>query len=144
MPTNSPARPDSPSRPDLEGLRKLDAAATPAPWCVYSEPEVGLPPSLFSGTVMESGFGPIEPLTGYDLDLVAAMRSQLPSLIAHVERLEESLNDLRNAGWAVLIGLNERIAQADPKAVPLFAGIAELSDALHAADSTLSQGTSHE
>ncbi len=88
MPTNSPARPDSPSRPDLEGLRKLDTAATPAPWCVYSEPEVGLPPSLFSGTVMESGFGPIEPLTGYDLDLVATMRNALPSLIAHVERLE--------------------------------------------------------
>lgn len=42
-----------------ERLRALSARAAPAPWVVYSEPEVGLFASVFSGTVMETGFAPV-------------------------------------------------------------------------------------
>jgi len=75
---------------DLARLEKLFAQATPD-WRVYSEPEVGLWPALFAGTPMVSGFGPIEPLQGADLELAAAMYSALPHLIARITALEDGL-----------------------------------------------------
>lgn len=38
-------------------------AEHPLPWSIYSEPDVGLSPTIFSGTVCQSGFCPV------DLDL---------------------------------------------------------------------------
>lgn len=80
---------------------------TPGPWVVYGEPEVGLPPGLFSGTVGQTGFGPLEPLSSYDLVFIAAARDLVPALAAErdaalteaaalrkeVERLREALSD---------------------------------------------------
>lgn len=66
-------------------LRALDAKATAGPWQGYSEPEVGLPYSLFSGIPMQSGFGPLEPLTGYDIDLVTLLRNSVPAILAMAE-----------------------------------------------------------
>ena len=54
-----------------EAVKALLDGATPD-WCIYSEPEVGLPPGLFAGKIGQSGFGPIEPLQGHDLNLAAA------------------------------------------------------------------------
>lgn len=82
---------------NAERLMALDAAATPGPWQGYSEPEVGLPYSLFSGIPMQSGFGPLEPLTGYDIDLVTLLRNAVPSILAMAEenaRLREALEQI--------------------------------------------------
>lgn len=76
------------TQPDLARLAGLVERATKGPWVVYSESEVGLPPSLFAGRVMLEGFGPIEPLTGYDLELVVAMHEALPALLARIAALE--------------------------------------------------------
>jgi hypothetical protein len=51
-------------------------------WCVYSEPDVGLPPSLFSGQVGKMEFGPIEPLQGYDLLLAEASVNFVRTLLS--------------------------------------------------------------
>lgn len=71
---------------------------TPGPWIVYSEPEVGMPRTLFSGTPGQSAFQMIEPLIGRDLDFIAASRQLVPDLIgalrateARAERAEAAL-----------------------------------------------------
>ena len=74
---------------DVAALRELVAKATPGPWMVYSEPEVGLPPSLFYGKPLE-GCGPLEPLQGYDLELVVAAVNVLPA---------SSKQPRRRLGW---------------------------------------------
>ena len=66
---------------DVEKLRALLADVTPD-WCVYSEPEVGLEPGLFSGSPMREGFGPIEPLQGHDLTLASLAPALDRDLIA--------------------------------------------------------------
>ncbi|NBR91609.1 MAG: hypothetical protein EBS68_17245 [Rhodobacteraceae bacterium] len=62
-------------------LERLAQAATEAPWAGYSEPDVGLPYGLFHGTVMQTGFGPLEPLGAYDIDLIVALRNNLPAIL---------------------------------------------------------------
>lgn len=72
---------------DANKLRALDARATSAPWQGYSEPDVGLPYSLFSGTPMQSGFGPLEPLFGADIDLMVLLRNAVPDILALTEEV---------------------------------------------------------
>lgn len=79
---------------DIEKLKALHEVATAGPWQGYSEPDVGLPYSLFSGVPMQSSFGPVEPFTGAEVDLVAFLRNAVPEIIAQSERLaryEEAL-----------------------------------------------------
>ena len=79
----------------MTDLEKLLAEVTPD-WCVYGEPEVGLPPSLFAGTPVEEGFGPIEPLQGYDL-ILAAMAPALARKVIAAERVFADLQDALKA-----------------------------------------------
>lgn len=74
-----------------EELERLAALATPGPWCGYSEPDVGLPYGLFAGIVEQSGFIQMEPLTPLDIDLIVALRNNLPTIIAALkaQRVDE-------------------------------------------------------
>ena len=64
-----------------EQAAKLLEGTTPD-WTVYSEPEVGLPPSLFAGAPGREGFAPLEPLQGRDLNLAQAAPDLAAALIA--------------------------------------------------------------
>ena len=44
-----------------EAVKALLDGATPD-WCIYSEPEVGLPPGFFAGKIGQAGFGPLAPM----------------------------------------------------------------------------------
>ena len=74
-----------------EALERLAALATPGPWCGYSEPEVGLPYGLFAGIIGQSAFMQMEPLCAYDIDLIVALRNNLPTIIAALkaQRVDE-------------------------------------------------------
>ena len=76
------------TKPDLEELKRLLERGTPGPWCVYSEPDVGLSPSIFAGSPMVWGFTPIEPMSYIDMDLIVTLRNAAPSLLAENERLK--------------------------------------------------------
>lgn len=78
-----------------EQLEELLGKVTPD-WCVYSEPEVGLEPSLFAGRVGEVGFGPIEPLQGYDL-MLASIAPSLARRVLAAEKLVEALKGMIEA-----------------------------------------------
>ena len=71
----------------IERLEELSAKATPGPWMGYSEPEVGLPYGLFAGRPMETGFLQMEPLTPLDIDLIVALRNNLPAFIEAAKAL---------------------------------------------------------
>ena len=102
--------------PSDEQLRALCERASPAPWQVYGEPEVGLPPSLFSGEVGQTGFGPIEPLSGYDLDLCAAARTAIPALLDRVAALECEIENALNAPtWPRCLAHLHAALQGEPK-----------------------------
>ena len=84
---------------DRDELAALDAAATNGPWTGYSEPDVGLPWSLFEGVPGQTGFAPLEPLTGGDVNLIAYLRNHVPDILALVDenaRLREALELLRD------------------------------------------------
>lgn len=96
---------------DLEArLRDFLTRATPD-WVIYSEPDVGLPPSLFAGTPGQTGFRPLEPLEGYDLNLaveavnavpslldtLASQRAEITQLHDKLARTREELNALQDA-----------------------------------------------
>lgn len=68
-------------------------------WQVYSEPDVGLPPSLFGNAKgpIEEGFGPIEPLSGCDLELAALMYQSLPALLSERAEMKAEIARLRGA-----------------------------------------------
>lgn len=66
---------------DRDELAALDAAATNGPWTGYSEPDVGLPWSLFEGVPGQTGFAPLEPLTGGDVNLIAYLRNHVPDIL---------------------------------------------------------------
>jgi hypothetical protein len=60
-------------------LERLDKAATPWDWEVYSEPDVGMPATLmhlqpFNDRVVKYTRHVLEPLTGVDLDMIAAAK----------------------------------------------------------------------
>lgn len=81
-------------------LAALDAAATRGPWTGYSEPDVGLPWSLFEGVPGQTGFVPLEPLTGSDVNLIAYLRNHVPDILALIdenERLREANDILEDA-----------------------------------------------
>lgn len=85
---------------DRDELAALDAAATNGPWTGYSEPDVGLPWSLFEGVPGQTGFAPLEPLTGGDVNLIAYLRNHVPDILALVDenaRLREALQNVLNA-----------------------------------------------
>lgn len=88
---NGDAQPMTNPKDVAARLRELLAHKTPGPWMVYSEPDVGLPPSLFAGKPMETGFGPIEPLSGVDLDLIVEAINALPALLDQNERMAKAL-----------------------------------------------------
>lgn len=54
----------------------LERAEHPLPWTIYSEPEVGLTPTIFSGAVGQSGFCPV------DLDLAGNQNLIVTALAA--------------------------------------------------------------
>ena len=84
---------------DRDELAALDEAATNGPWTGYSEPDVGLPWSLFEGVPGQTGFAPLEPLTGGDVNLIAYLRNHVPDILALVDenaRLREALELLRD------------------------------------------------
>lgn len=81
-------------------LAALDAAATNGPWTGYSEPDVGLPWSLFEGVPGQTGFAPLEPLTGGDVNLIAYLRNHVPDILALIDenaRLREANGILEDA-----------------------------------------------
>ncbi len=77
-----------------EQVEAMLAGATPD-WLIYSEPEVGLPPSLFAGKIME-GVNPIEPLIGADLTLAASAPDLATALLAAWDREAKLREALKN------------------------------------------------
>lgn len=83
---------------DLEPIKALEAAATPAPW-------------RYDGG---QGFDRPEPMASHrnkaDAEFIAAARTDIPALVAEVERLREALDLInrvrsnviatQNAGWS--------------------------------------------
>lgn len=69
----------------LETLRALAPVVTPGEWVGYSEPDVGLPYSLFvrdeRGLLSELQYS----LSGRDIDAIVTLRNALPELIAALE-----------------------------------------------------------
>lgn len=76
----------------LEELQYLLKNALPD-WCVYSEPEVGLNPGLFSGTPGTPDFQPVEPLMFHELHL-AALAPSLARRVIAAEKLVEALENV--------------------------------------------------
>jgi hypothetical protein len=99
---------------DLERLAGLLEKAT-ADWCVYGEPEVGLPPSLFAGTPGQSGFGPLEPLQGYDLLLAVEAVQAIPLLIERVRELEATVRRVQSAAKTIMHAEGEELASLREK-----------------------------
>lgn len=66
-------------------LAAIAPRATSAPWTGYSEPEVNLPYSLFAGRVGETGFHELYPMNGNDVDLIVALRNNLPTILAALQ-----------------------------------------------------------
>jgi len=103
------------TKPDLEELKRLLERGTPGPWCVYSEPDVGLSPSIFAGSPMVWGFTPIEPMSYIDMDLIVTLRNAAPSLLAENERLKDERDaahhdiDRLRATGNELVEENERL-----------------------------------
>lgn len=80
-----------------EQLEELLGKVTPD-WCVYSELDVGLMPSLFAGQIGVTGFGPLEPLQGYDL-MLAALAPSLARRVLAAEKLVEAIYDDASDQW---------------------------------------------
>ncbi len=79
---------------ELEELLALSQSeyATPVPWSVYAEPEVGMPPTIMWAKPLGQGFyDQIEPLTSTDKTLAVRARNALPELIVEVLRLRRDL-----------------------------------------------------
>ena len=72
--------------------------ASAGSWEIYSEPDVGLPPSLFRWW-REAGNPvpyrePIEPMSRMDMIFIAHARQDIPDLLARVEELTKALRQL--------------------------------------------------
>jgi hypothetical protein len=159
MPTNSPARPDSPSRPDLEGLKVLLGKATPGKLIAdthHTKDYAGRTHGFLRAA------GELVPVAGFMLGvdgmpddvgrarlaLCAEAVNALPSLIAHVERLEKALKPFADeaATWADDVPDDHRSLCTEPSkkyAHPGSETTFTVGD-LRLARATLSQGTSHE
>jgi len=77
------------------------------------------------------------------LYVVGALKDERDTLASHADPLRRALEELETAARVVFDGLNDRIDAACASggtSVPVFAGIAALSDALHVASATLSSG----
>jgi hypothetical protein len=103
--------------PTIEQLEAMLAGSTPD-WSVYGEPDVGLPSSLFAGTVGTSGFGPIEPLQGFDLMLAALAPTLATQRIADAKRISELEAALR-ASRRVHCDIAEHCLQAKSDGHPI-------------------------
>lgn len=112
--SNPIATPTSLEAGELARLRELLAHATPRPWCVYAEYDVGLAPSLFAGVPTQPGFEPMEPLRGIDLDLVAEAINALPSILDELERLRALSPQSMGSGE---VGLAAECAKVEADAV---------------------------
>jgi hypothetical protein len=82
---------------DLDALKAVLAKATPGEWEIYGEPEVGLPPSLFSCVIENKwpSLTPLEPLCRDDLAAIVTLHNAAPALIAEHERLVAEVARLR-------------------------------------------------
>ena len=97
-----------------DDLVRLRDSITPD-WCVYGEPEVGLPPGLFAGKIGHEGFGPIEPLHGCDLMLASIAPDLLNRAIADAETIAAKEAELiRLRGEVEAMRDVVEIALADP------------------------------
>jgi hypothetical protein len=137
MPANSPARPDSPSRPDLEGLKVC-------PFCgVLGEVYKAFP---MSATPWHVAFDhddacPLRTWEGFTYatadDAVAEWNKRVPDpLIAHVNRLEKALKPLAEAKVANFVARGDNCHALGVTGLTL--------GHIREARATLSQGTSHE
>ena len=98
----------------MDDLVRLRDSITPD-WCVYGEPEVGLPPGLFAGKIGHEGFGPIEPLHGCDLMLASIAPDLLNRAIADAETIAAKEAELiRLRGEVEAMRDVVEIALADP------------------------------
>ena len=92
----------------LETLRALAPVVTPGEWLGYSEPDVGLPYSLFtrepSGSLSELQYQ----LSAVDIDVICLLRNNLPTIIAALEAaalvrdedwLEDRISDSLDVDW---------------------------------------------
>jgi hypothetical protein len=61
------------------------------PWCVYSEPEVGLEPSIFSGVPGKIGFEPIDHYDFAFMRFAVDARTLVPAMADRIEVLEAKL-----------------------------------------------------
>ena len=88
-----------------ERLAELDAVmakATAGEWEIYGEPEVGLPPSLFScETTTWPSRTPLEPLCRDDESAIVALHNAYADLRAHIDAqaatIEKLLMAIRSA-----------------------------------------------
>lgn len=86
---------------DLTNLKALSDRATPGEWSAYSEPEVGMPATLFTGTVGTSDFHPVEPLTSVDVAFIAAAANHARELNkAAIAVLIERQRQISAEGWS--------------------------------------------
>lgn len=90
------------SMSDFTRIAALSVRATPGDWVAYSEPDVGLQTSLFVGTPGQSGFRPLEPLTGVDVEFVAQTVSYVraASNRAAIDVLAERQRQVVGEGWS--------------------------------------------
>ena len=67
--------------PMLPRIRELSKRAAPLPWVGYSEPEVGLFLTLFSGTPMQTGFAPVNADAPENVGFIVACVSYVTALL---------------------------------------------------------------
>lgn len=67
---------------DLNTLRVLSDRAAPGEFTAYSEPDVGMPATLFSGSIGTGDFCPVEPLSPADVYFIAAAVNYVRSVLA--------------------------------------------------------------
>lgn len=104
--------------PDLDELERLAKAATPGPWEVYSEPDVGMPSTLMAlrpsgDRVIKFFRDPLEPLSREDLDFAAAANpATMLALIARIRELEAREASIEGALTKASLIDSERISDA--------------------------------
>jgi hypothetical protein len=104
--------------PAQTALDAMMEGVTAGPWCVYSEPEVGLPASLFAGKIMDGTFHPLEPLTASDMAFIAAARELVPALAAEVRAQRETIAGLEARVGAMTGALSRTAEQALAHEIP--------------------------
>ncbi|MEG8224055.1 hypothetical protein OSJ57_26225, partial [Sphingomonas sp. HH69] len=80
--------------PSTSGLGEaMKRAEHPLPWVIYSEADVGLPPTIFSGHAGQSGFFPV------DFNLAGNQNLVIAALKSHGQAFDAALLDRAELAW---------------------------------------------